>query len=664
MCGIAGIYRFEQGGISETDLSNMISAVRHRGPDEFGLYMDDRIGLAHARLSIVDLGGGRQPIANEDKTLWIVFNGEIFNFLELREGLRRRGHVFASRSDTEVILHLYEEKGVRCLDELNGQFAFAIWDSRRQELFLARDRVGIVPLYYTLRGRSLLFASEIKSLLAHPEIEPRWNFEALDQVFTYWTPLPGQTVFDGVFELKPGHCLMAKNGRTQDHKYWGLPAIPREGHTSSDLDEAGEAALHLLEDAVRIRLQADVEVGCYLSGGLDSSILSSLAKRQLGQEVRTFGVGFEQKSYDESDYQKLMAGHLQVEHAQVTATDQWIGENFERVIWHCEKPLLRMGPVPLYRLSMMVRERGLKVVLTGEGADEVFGGYNIFREALVRRFWAKRPDSPMRSSLIQHLYAYIFDDPRQAETMKAFFRQGLEESHDPLFSHLLRWRNTSKIKRFYSAGFQEALRGQEDFSEVRSELPEGFEQLDTLTQAQYLEMTLFMSNYLLSSQGDRIAMANSVELRVPFLDHRLIEFMARVPSRWKILGLEEKFLLRRMFRADLPRDVLSRPKQPYRAPISSSLKACAEMRVVEGLLSRSSLESVGLFDGPKVELLKRKLLSGHGTSQIEDMALAGIISTMMIHSHFMSAGSPIQTGVPKYSVLVDRRSSATEPIPG
>jgi asparagine synthase (glutamine-hydrolysing) len=655
MCGIAGIHAFEPGGISREILSGMIAALRHRGPDEFGLYMDEQVGLAHARLSIVDLAGGSQPIPNEDRTLWIIFNGEIFNYAEIREGLLRRGHRFSTQSDTEVILHLFEEKGSDCLEDLNGQFAFAIWDAVRRELFLARDRVGILPLHFAIREGKLIFASEIKSLLAHPEVKPAWNLKAMDQIFTFWTPLPGETAFAGVSELKPGHYLTVKDGRVHERKYWGIPVFPKTGQIHADLEGACEEARLLLEDAVRIRLRADVEVGCYLSGGLDSSILASLANRQ-HKGIRTFGVGFERQAFDESDYQTMMSKHLGLEHRRITVSDADIGGNFQKVIWHCEKPLLRLGPVPLFLLSKLVRGHGMKVVLTGEGADEIFGGYNIFREALIRKFWSRRPQSVMRPSLIRSLYAYIFDDAKQAETMKAFFGQGLQESGDPLFSHLLRWRNTAKLKRFYSPAFAEAVKHEDGFAELRAGLPEEFAQLDTLAKAQYLETNLFMSNYLLSSQGDRIAMANSVEIRLPYLDHRLMEFMARVPSRWKILGLDEKFMLRKMFRGDLPDDIVTRPKHPYRAPISQSLRASAE--AVNGLLDRREIDAMGIFDSTKVDILRNKLLAGDLTGEIENMTLAGILSTAILHSQFMKGGSPAPARVEGFSVYVDRRRAS------
>jgi asparagine synthase (glutamine-hydrolysing) len=656
MCGIAGIHSPESGAVSRSALSGMIAALRHRGPDGFGIFMDERVGLAHARLSMVDPAGGAQPIANEDQTLWILCDGGIFNYVELRENLVRRGHAFSTRSDTEVILHLYEEKGKECLRDLNGQFAFAIWDSLRKELFIARDRVGIRPLFYTLQGDTLLFASEIKALLAYPGVRPAWNPKALDQIFTFWTPLPGQTAFADIRELKSGHYLVAKHGNLRETRYWSLPVFPREEQMHCDPEEASEEAMRLLGHAVRIRLRADVEVGCHLSGGLDSSILSTLARRQ-HPKLRTFGAGFGQADLDGTDRQIQMALHLGTRHHRVTATDVAIGENFPDIAGHAETPLLRMGPVPLHLLSKSVREQGVKAILIGEGADEVFGGCDIFREALIRNFWAKRPGSAMRASLIPTLHGYAFRDPRQAAAMTAFFGQGLGESGDPLFSHLLRWRHTRKLKRFFSAGFREATRSEDGIEEFRATLPAGFARLDAFTKAQYLEMDLFMRNYLLSSQGDRVAMANSVELRFPFLDHRLIEFMAKVPSRWKILGSEGKFLLRRMFRGSLPERILQRPDNPYRAPVPASAKACAGLAAIESLLDRKAIESAGIFDPAQVEMLRNKLAVRDRIGGIGNMALAGIVSTMAIDSRFMRGASTRTAPEPKFTVDVDRRLS-------
>ena len=367
----------------------MMSIIRHRGPDEAGIYLDDHIGLGHVRLSIIGIEGGGQPIANEDGSLWIIYNGEAFNYVELKPELLQKGHRFTTDTDTEVLLHLYEEYGPACLEKINGQFALAIWDNRKKELFLARDRMGIRPLFYTCIGNRLLFASEIKALFTHPEVPRTIDAEALHQVFTFWTTIGGSTIFEGIHELPPGHYMTVKDGRITRQAFWTLPYYAPEDRWQGSFPEACEALHDLLLDAVRIRLRADVPVGAYLSGGLDSST----DRRPWSQAVSPAG-GYapsaspsSDAAYDESRYQQKMIAHLQTDHRRTLASNQGIRDHFADLIWHCEKPILRTAPVPLYLLSGLVRENQLKVVLTGEGADEVFGGYNIFKEAKIRQFW-------------------------------------------------------------------------------------------------------------------------------------------------------------------------------------------------------------------------------------------------------------------------------------
>lgn len=635
----------------------MVGALDHRGPDETGLYLDDSIGLGHARLSIIDLSGGSQPIHNEDGTLWIVYNGEIFNYLELKEDLVKRGHRFYTSSDTEVILHLFEEKGHSCLRQLNGQFALAIWNSKTKELFLARDRMGIRPLHYTVHDKRLVFASEIKSIFMNEDVPRRIDPVAIDQIFTFWTTLPGRTVFQGIQELLPGHFMMVRNGEINIRKYWDIPFSQLGEQLDWPVERICGEIQGLLDDAIRIRLRADVPVGCYLSGGLDSSGITSIVKNRFNNRLRTFGIRFEQGEFDESKYQDCMIDDLKTEHTDLLATNENIGAVFPDVIWHCEKPLLRTAPAPLFMLSRTVRENGFKVVLTGEGADEVFGGYNIFRETLVRKFWARQPSSRLRPLLIGKLYPYIFNDPRLETTLQAFFAKGMENTEDPIYSHLIRWENTSRAKAFFSDDLKAAIGRYSGYEELKANLPETFDRWDPLSKAQFLEMQVFMSNYLLSSQGDRVAMAHSVEIRLPYLDYRIIEFMGRVPPIMKIRGLKEKDLLKRVFRGILPEVILNRPKHPYRAPIQQSLLN-GNAEGSEDFLSPESLEAADLFDKNKVEILLNKLRKTKHASEVDGMALAGILSTQLVFRQF---GTSFTCNLPNElmpTVFVDRRTAA------
>jgi asparagine synthase (glutamine-hydrolysing) len=558
MCAIAGILNLAEGPVpTEDGLRRMLAMVRHRGPDQFGIYLSDQVALGNARLSIVDLSGGQQPISNEDESLWIVFNGEIFNHIELRADLEAKGHQFATHCDTEVILHLYEEYGPECLSRLNGQFAIAIWSERDRSLFLARDRVGVRPLFYARAGGSLLFASEIKSLLTDPrvkaEIDPLW----LDQIFTYWSPLSPRTCFRDIVDLPPGHYLVAKNGQVSVKPFWQPDfSSTAQGTTSKERPLADYVAeFHeLLKDAARIRLRADVPVGAYLSGGLDSSAIAAIVRKLGVSRLDTFSIAFSDEKFDESKFQLEMAAYLGTKHHVVQATHNDIGNAFPDVIWHTEIPILRTSPVPMFLLSKLVRDQKFKVVLTGEGADEFLGGYDIFKEAKVRRFWAQNPDSKWRAALLKRLYPDIDLNAAGASYLAAFFGAGLKETAAPDYSHGIRWRNT----RFFSKDFSAALADQQAREQSALDYPAGFANWGDLEKAQFLEITTFLSQYLLSSQGDRVAMAHSVEGRYPFLDVRVVEFCNRLPARLKLRGLTDKFLLRQR------RHTCVRPRAAFR----------------------------------------------------------------------------------------------------
>lgn len=657
MCGIAGIVRLRgPGGIDPDDLHRMTAAQRHRGPEESGVYVDDWAGLGHARLSIIDLPGGAQPIPNEDETLWVIANGEIFNYPELREELMAKGHAFRTASDTEVIVHAYEEHGPDCLHRFNGQFALAIWDARNRRLFLARDRVGIRPLHYAVTGDALLFASEIKALFATGCVERRLDPIAIDQVFTFWTTLPGRTAFENVRELPPGHYLTVTDGAVDRRRYWDIPFAP-EGEYAPESDAAvRDRLLELVVDAIRVRLRADVPVGCYVSGGLDSSAVGALTVKHFNRDVRTFGIRFEDRRFDEGKCQQEAVEFLKVRHSEVRADDESIGASFPDTVRHCEKPLLRLAPVPLFLLSKRVHDEGFKVVLTGEGADEIFGGYDIFLEAKIRAFMARQPGSRRRPELLSRIYPDIFTDERTRRTLASFFGRGLDAVDSPLFSHMIRGENTSRIKTFFSDALRAAVAGYHAGDELIASLPPSFGRWPLLSKAQYLEMAVFMSNYLLSSQGDRVAMAHAVEIRMPYLDYRLVEFMGRVRPGLKIPGLRAKQVLRRTMHGLLPDSIVHRPKHPYRAPIHAPLLHTSAAGYVRDALSESSLKRAGLFDPGKAARLLQKLEAPGPCSEVDAMALAGLVSTQLLHDQFVER-APTPAGAPAAErVCVDRRS--------
>lgn len=649
MCGIAGIIDLRGSAtIDVAGLKRMAKVMHHRGPDSRGIYVDNRAGLVSNRLSIVDLAGGTQPIHNEDRSLWIVYNGEVYNYPDLKERLLKKGHTFYTNTDTEVVLHMYEENGPSCLEQFNGQFAFAIWDCDRHELFIARDRVGIRPLHYMTFQGKLIFASEIKSIFAYDSTIPRQlDPRAFEQIFTFWTTLPGYTAFEGIQELPAGHYMRVRAGQTTLTRYWEIPYYPEEEKLEEQSDQITQRIRELLYDAVRIRLRADVPVGTYLSGGLDSSGLTSLVARYFQQGVHTFGIRFAERDYDEGDQQRLLAGYLGAEHHVLHVSNAQIASALSEFIWHCEKPILRTSPVPLFLLSEFVRQNDRKVVLTGEGADEVFGGYNIFREAKVRRFWAQQPTSHLRPLLLKRLYPYIFSQQRASQMLASFFGQGLTDIQNPFYSHQLRWSTTARNKTFFSKSLQNTIGKYNPIEELQGMLPENFNNWDYFSKAQYLEMKVFMSTYLLSSQGDRPAMAHSLEIRVPYLDHRLLDFMARVPTKWKIRGLNEKYLLKQVYSEMLPEVIRTRPKQPYRSPITTDL------------LSRKVFHFQNMEPFFNTQLLHKYFKKFDGLASLSEgdmMLLAGVVSTALLRERFLSQpiGLKYKSEEPIY--FIDKRN--------
>lgn len=616
----------------------MAQSLRHRGPDAEAVYTDGPLGLAHARLSILDLAGGQQPMCNEDRSLWITFNGEIFNYVELREELVTNGHVFATRSDTEVILHLYEEEGEDCVHRLNGQWAFAIWDAKRRALFASRDRLGVRPFFYTVVKGELVFGSEIKALLAHPDVEAEIDLIALDQIFTFWSPLAPRTIFRDIFQLAPGHSLTVWDGRLYDRAYWQLDYRVHQIHedASAREEQDAEQLRALLTDATRIRLRSDVPVGAYLSGGLDSTVVTALAKT-CGNTLKTFSITFDDPEFDERSYQRDVISALQTEHQEIRCAAEDIARVFPDVIWHTEQPLVRTAPAPLFLLSKLVRDSGAKVVLTGEGADEMFGGYDIFKEAKIRRFWSAAPRSSRRALLLKRICPYLPNLTRQSSAyLEAFFRVTPAERSNPFFSHLPRWELTSRLKTFFSDDVRAELGAYDGYAELLQHLPKAYGRWDPFCQAQYLESTMLLPGYILSSQGDRVAMAHSVEGRFPFLDYRVVEFASTLPPRLKMKALNEKYLLKRSMRDLVPPSVATRSKQPYRAPDGRSFLTPGAPAYVEELLCPTRIRRTGIFDPAAVTKLVEKYRTGRVVGIKDNMALVGILSSELVVQSFVN----------------------------
>jgi len=535
---------------------------------------------------------------------------------------------------------------------LNGQFAFAIWDTHRQSLFMARDRVGIRPLFYTLHDGRLIFGSEMKALFEFPGVPRSLDHESLAQVFTFWTTLSPRTSFEGIKELSPGHYLYFEHGSVTVKRYWSQ-TFPRNGEAfRGSFEEAGEMLGDLLKDAVRLRLRSDVPVGAYLSGGLDSSVIAQLIKENSPEGLlETFSIGFSEQNFDEGEYQNMMAKLLGTLHHRTQCRSYDIASYFPGTVWHAEMPLLRTAPVPMLMLSDLVHKFNFKVVMTGEGADEMLGGYNIFKEMTVRRFWAREPQSQLRPLLLKRLYPYLAGlQSMSPAALKLFFGYRLSDVNSVFYSHLLRWNNTAKIRKLMRPGASEGT----FLDSLETELAPVLSDWSPLAKAQFLETNIFMSGYLLSSQGDRMAMGNSVEGRYPFLDHRVMDFCNSLPDAFKLNGLKEKVLLKHSFKDRLPKAVINRSKQAYRAPLSAPFTGDDAPDWVREMLSAEVCRSAGVFDEKAVTLLRSRLKKETSASEVDQMGLVAVLSSHLLWQQFVSDFRRLNAGE---TIKAQRRNS-------
>lgn len=612
----------------------MLSMIRHRGPDEAGYVTHCHNAVGQVRLSTIDLTSGQQPMSDASGRYWIVYNGEVYNFRQLRAGLQNAGVVFQTNSDTEVVLYHYLVHGMNGLNDFNGQFAFVVYDIQEESLFMARDRVGITPLFYTLNNGRLMFASELKAFMAFPDFNLSLSPAAMMKMLTFWSAEAGESMFDGVSQVRPGHCLAFKNGALKQTRYAVSPLITLSNSYKGSFDDAVGELRSLLTDAVDIRMQADVPVGAYLSGGIDSSTTCQMMKEVSSRPFHTFSLGFSSREFDESCYQTDMLSVLESEHHSVIFNEDDLGHYLPKTIWHAETPLLRTGPVPMMKLSELVRASGIKTVITGEGSDEILGGYNIFKEALIRQFWARNPESVLRPMLLARLYPYLpHFNANNVKALNLFFGYRLKETGHPAYSHLLRWRNGASLARLLNVEWL----GQEAFRDVVADYAANIEaqvtNLSTLAKAQFVESDIFLPGYLLSSQGDRMLMANSVEGRFPFLDHRVMEFAHSLPDNFKMKILNEKYILKKMITGRLPQSIVQRAKQPYRAPSVNSLLKVPDL--VNQYLSPQALDESGVFDAGMVVRLTQRLANTTDYSESDNMALNALLTTQICHHLFV-----------------------------
>jgi asparagine synthase (glutamine-hydrolysing) len=658
MCGIAGIVRADPAGPVEPDaLRRMAGALRHRGPDGWGYARGAGVGLVSTRLAIFDVPGGWQPMRAASGAL-LVYNGEVYNHPELRAEL---GGAFATTCDAEVVLRLLERDGLAALDRLNGQFALAWWQPAARRLTLVRDRFGVRPLHWAaLPDGGIAFASEAKALFASGEVAAEPDLGGIDEVFTLWGPRAPRTAFRGVAQLPPGGLLVWERGRIVAQRTWWAPDYNAEALAPdpAELDD-------LLADAVRLRLRADVPVGTYLSGGLDSSLITALAQRASDHELRTFSVAFRDARYDERAYQQQVAQALGTRHHVIEVGSREIAGGFRDAVAHAEAPLIRTAPIPLQLLARATREQGITVVATGEGADELYWGYDLFKETAVRELHARDPERA--DALLDSLYPYL-DTPaarRGPGWRRFFFEAGSQD--DPLFSHQPRIAATGIVKAFYRPEVAAALAVEAGtpaiggaragangdcaaLARLRADLPAGFRDWSALERAAYLELTTLLAPYLLAAQGDRVAMAHGVEGRFPFLDHRVFEHSVRLPAERKLgPGLNEKAELRALAERLLPAEVAARTKQPYRAPEVAPFFGEHAPAWVEERLEARALDDVGIFDPARVAGLLRRCRSGKASGFREGMALVGILSTQVWHERFCGAGAdwPVERAEPR-----------------
>lgn len=603
MCGICGIYNFDpQRQVNRSGLEKMARTLHHRGPDDEGFHVDGSLGLGHRRLSIIDLSqAGHQPMTNEDGRLWIVHNGEIYNYQELRQGLVQRGHTLRSYSDTEVILHLYEEEGPHCVRKLNGMFAFCIWDARERTLFAARDHFGIKPFYYTFNKKTFQFASEIKAIFSYGKLNPELNPDGLADYLTFQFCLGDKTLFRNVHKLLPGHSMLLKpDGTLKIEKYWDLDFEVDTDHTEEYFEHQ---LLRLLEDAIRLQLRADVPVGAHLSGGLDSSTVSSLAASLLGGNIHTFSGGFrDAPQYDETNYARMLAEHIQAEHHEIFPTAQDFAEIMPKLIYHMDEPAAGPGLFPQYYVSKLASEH-VKVVLGGQGGDEIFGGYTRYLVAYLEECIRGGIEGTQEDDKYVVTFDSIFENLPQLQgyqpMLRNFWSDGLFDPPDQRYFRLV--DRSRQIRRFVIPDVMVGSNGYSPAQAYRDLFNEG-------DLGSYInKMTRFDTKTLLPALlqvEDRTSMAVSLESRVPLLDYRIAELVASMPPKVKYKGGRSKHIFRKIVEHIVPNEILQRTdKMGFPVPLNEWYRQGPARDFVHEILLGSTARQRGLFEMNQVENL-------------------------------------------------------------
>jgi asparagine synthase (glutamine-hydrolysing) len=574
MCGICGF-----SWNDEALIRKMADRIVHRGPDQEGFFCTDGMSLGFRRLSIIDLSeNGSQPMFNEDNTVCLVFNGEIYNFQELRALLEARGHRFRSHTDSEVILHGYEEYGIDVVNHLRGMFGFALYDTARKRLLLARDRIGIKPLYYTEQNGRLVFGSEIKSILQDPGVERRVNHQALyDYLGFEFVPSP-ETMFAGISKLPAGHLLVWENGRAEVTRYWDLSFRP-----AAPMPSFGEAVEQLrahLDAAVKSHLVADVPLGVFLSGGLDSSCLVALMRRHISGPLKTFTIGYEDKTFSELDYAQIVADHCQTEH-RVLRLDSLKPAYVEETLYHLDEPMTDLSTVPLYLLCKQAREH-VTVCLSGEGADESFAGYDRFKASRLNSSYFNLLPRVVRQQLVGRMARLLPDQPQKKGVIN-MLKRFVEGATLPEDGQHLRWQyflNRTLEEGLFQPGFRAQINA-DPFWQVREHAGR-CDARDQVNREIYLDMRFMMTDSVLM-KVDRMSMASALEIRVPLLDHVLVEFLASLPGDWKLNKMTTKYIFRAALEGLLPDKIVHRGKQGYSLPVKHLLRGELRDYMVERL---------------------------------------------------------------------------------
>jgi asparagine synthase (glutamine-hydrolysing) len=600
MCGICGKLMFDpEAHVPEALLKGMADAIKHRGPDDEGFYAAGPMGLGFRRLSIIDLSGGHQPLCNEDGTVWIVFNGEIYNYQSLRQELRGKGHTFKTNSDTEVIVHLYEEHGADCVEKLRGMFGFAIWDSVKRTLLLARDRVGIKPLYYFLGKDFISFGSEIKAILADPSVEREVEPEMIDRFLVYYY-LPGnQTLLRNLFKLEPGHTLVVRNGNLQVRRYWDLEFDDTDTRYSTrDLERQ---LVDLLDETVQLHMISDVPVGFLLSGGIDSTAMLSFAAAKTGQPISTFTIGFSSDSVvDERPYARLAAERYGSKHYEISISPSDFASFLPKYVWHMEEPVCQPPAVALYYVSKLASEH-VKVLLSGEGGDEAFAGYETYRNG----FWFERFKAslgPFRAPV-----------GRGMKLLSGLFPSRVLGKYGPRMDvpfeeyYLSRTSSPSEFFQRERGGlYSDRMLGLVDRERTQSVTRRYLERaanFSLLNKMLYVDTHTWLPDELLI-KADKMTMANSVELRVPLLDHKVLEFAAGLPRNQKVRGWTMKYLLKKALRGRVPDEILFRRKAGFPVPYQTWLRDELRAWVDDAMLDQKTL-SRGYFKRSALEKLTK-----------------------------------------------------------